>query len=79
MARVGCHVWAQGVLNGGEYTNVIEDIHLYSYWKLESVAEILSEWHNETTALLNTLGVVSARLNLGGRGPRMRVGVEGFQ
>ena len=60
----------QDVLYGGDYTNVIQDIHRYSYWELKSVAEILIEWHTTTPELLKKLGAVSANLNLGGGGTR---------
>lgn len=70
---------SQDVLYGGDYTNVIQDIHRYSYWELKSVAEIMNEWHTTTPELLKTLSAVSAHLNLGGRGAGMGVGVVGFQ
>ena len=54
----------QDVLHGGDYTNVIQDIHLYSYWKEKSVAEIVREWYTNTTKLLHTLGAVSENLVL---------------
>ena len=52
----------QDVLYGGDNTNVIQDIHLYSYWKEKSVAEIVSEWYTNITELLHTLGAVSTNV-----------------